>query len=95
MNAELSRMGEARIIIPTLFHEEYVDCQRQLSHQNNPDGLIRALSRMQQWSIAFDYADVNALIEAVKRTNALERSRAQFHLSMPDGSPLANEQAQA
>lgn len=24
MNAELSRTGEARIIIPTLFHEEYV-----------------------------------------------------------------------
>jgi Fic family protein len=92
MNAELSRVGEARIIIPTLFHEEYVDCQRQLSRQNNPDGLIRALSLMQQWTIAFDYADVNALIEAVKRTNALERSRVQFRLTMPDGSPLANEQ---
>jgi hypothetical protein len=35
MNAELSRSGDARIIIPTLFHEEYVDCQRQLTHQNN------------------------------------------------------------
>ena len=95
MNAELSRVGEARIIIPTLFHEEYVDCQRQLSRQNNPDGLIRALSLTQQWTVAFDYADVNTLIEAVKRTNALERSRVQFRLTMPDGSPLANEQAQA
>lgn len=88
MNAELSRVGEARIIIPTLFHEEYVDCQRQLSRQNNPAGIIRALSLMQQWTVAFDYADVNALIEAVRRTNALERSRVQFRLTMLDGSPL-------
>lgn len=93
MNAELSRVGEARIIIPTLFHEEYVDCQRQLSRQNEPSGLIRAVSLMQQWTVAFDYANVNILIEAVRRTNALERSRAQFRLAMPDGSPLANDQA--
>jgi hypothetical protein len=95
MNAELSRAGEARIIIPTLFHEEYVDCQRQLSRQNIPDGLIHALSLMQQWTVAFDYADVNALIEAVKRTNALERSRTQFRLTLPDGSPLVSKQAPA
>lgn len=91
MNAELSRAGEARIIIPTLFHEEYVDSQRQLSRQNEPAGLIRSLSLMQQWTVAFDYADVNRLIDAVRHTNALERSRAQFRLTMPDGSALANQ----
>ena len=93
MNAELSRVGETRIIIPTLFHEEYVDCQRQLSRQNHPDGFVRALSLMQRWTDSFNYADVKALIEAVKRTNALERSRVHFRLTMPDGSPLASEKA--
>lgn len=88
MNAELSRVSEARIIIPTLFHEEYVDCQRQLSRQDEPAGLIHALTLMQQWTIAFDYTNVTALIEAVKKTNALERSRVQFNLLMPDGTPL-------
>jgi hypothetical protein len=91
MNAELSRAGEARIIIPTLFHEEYVDCQRQLSRHDNPDGLIQALTLMQQWTVAFDYADVHALIDAVRRTNALERSRRQFRLTMADGSALVSE----
>lgn len=43
MNAELSRTGDARIIIPTLFHEEYVDCQRQLTRQNEPAGFIKTL----------------------------------------------------
>lgn len=86
LNAELSRAGEARIIIPTLFHEEYVDCERQLSRQNDPAGLVRALALMQGWTIAFDYSDANGLIEAVKKTHALERSRAQFKLTMPDGT---------
>jgi hypothetical protein len=88
MNAELSRAGEARIIIPTLFHEEYVDCQRQLSRQDDPTGFVRVLPLMQSWTVTFDYSDVGRLIEAVKRTNALERSRSQFRLTMPDGSPL-------
>ena len=90
MNAELSRSGEARIIIPTLFHEEYVDCQRQLSRQNEPTGIIHALALMQGWTIGFDYSDAGKLIESVKSTNALERSRQDFKLiglpgSLPPG----------
>jgi Fic/DOC family len=90
MNAELSRVDEARIIIPTLFHEEYVDCQRQLSRQDDPTVFVRVLPLMQAWTVAFDYSDVGRLIDAVKRTNALERSRNQFKLTMPDGSPLGD-----
>ena len=88
MNAELSRTSEARIVISTLLHEEYVDCQRQLSRQNVPTGLVHILALAQQWTVAFDYSDVEPLIAAVKRTNALERPRAEFTLTMPDGMPL-------
>jgi hypothetical protein len=88
MNAELSRTGDARIIIPTLFHEEYVDCQRRLTRQDEPAGFIKALVLMQRWTAAFDFSNVDALIEAIKATNALEHSRAQFKLTMPDNSPL-------
>ena len=88
MNAELSRTGEARIIIPTLFHEEYVDCQRQLSRQNNPTGHIRALTLMQAWTVAFDYSDIDQLLVSIKKTHALERSLTHFKLAMPDGKQL-------
>lgn len=88
MNAELSRVGEARIIIPTLLHEEYLDCQRQLSRQDHPVGLMHILTLAQQWTVAFDYSNVEQLIETIKRTNAMERSRAHFTLTMPDGSSL-------
>ncbi|MHB8744695.1 MAG: Fic family protein, partial [Sulfuricaulis sp.] len=85
---ELSRTGDARIIIPTLFHEEYVDCQRQLTRQNEPAGFIKALVLMQGWTTAFDFSNVDALIETIKATNALEHSRTQFKLAMPDNSLL-------
>ena len=90
MNAELSRTGESRIIIPTLFHEEYVDCQRQLSRENIPAGHIRALTLMQAWTAAFDYAEISQLVANAKKANALERSRNQFKLTMPDGSPIGD-----
>lgn len=88
MNAELSRTGEARIIIPTLFHPEYVDCQHQLSRQNDPAGHIRALTLMQAWTFAFDYSEIEQLLANIRKTNALERSLDQFKLTMPDGKPL-------
>jgi Fic/DOC family len=89
MNAELSRISEARIIIPTLFHEEYVDCQRQLTRHDDPANFIKALVLMQRWTAALDYRNDDTLIEVIKKTNALEQSRAQFKLTMPDQSPLA------
>ena len=70
MNAELSRMGKARIIIPTLLHEEYVDCQRQLSRQNHPVGLIHILRLAQQWTMAFDYSNIGQLVGSGKRFSA-------------------------
>ncbi len=88
MNAELSRMGQARIIIPTLLHEEYVDCQRQLSAHNDPTGHINTLALAQEWTCALDFSDVDRLIDTAKRTNAIERTRSRFKLTMPDGSPL-------
>lgn len=39
MNAELSVVGACRIIIPTLFREEYMDCLRVLSREGNPTPL--------------------------------------------------------
>ena len=93
MNAELSRTGESRIIIPTLFHEEYVDCQRQLSRQDDAEGHIKALTLMQAWTVALHYSDIDRLIQTVKKTNALERSRQQFKLTMPDGSPIGADKA--
>lgn len=48
---------------------------------------INALILRHGWTTVFDFSNVDALSEAIKATNALEHSRAQFKLVMPDSSP--------
>ena len=80
MNAELSRLGLCRVIIPTLFHPQYVDCQRALTRANDPEGFIKALAYAAQWCAEFDYADLPRLIADLRATHAFEESPAQFKL---------------
>lgn len=83
MNAELSRLGLCRIIIPTLFHPQYVDCQRALTRSDEPDGFIKALAFAARWCAGFDYAELARLIADLRATNAFEESPAQYKLHGP------------
>ena len=86
MNAELSRLGLHRIIIPTLYHPQYVDCARNLTRNNEAGGFVRSIAKMAYWCAQFDYADPDTLIPALKACNALEESPVQFKLHNLDGS---------
>jgi hypothetical protein len=86
MNSELTRVGLNRIIIPTLFHPQYVDCARLLTRSNEPEGFVSSLAKMANWSVQFDYSDLDGLIAALKKSNALEESPAQYKLLNVDGS---------
>ncbi len=86
MNAELSRVGLHRIIIPTLFHPQYIDCVRKLTREGEPVDFVRCLAKMARWCAQFDYANLDTLIEQLKKTNALEESPVQFLLLNLDGS---------
>lgn len=86
MNAELTRVGLNRIIVPTLFHPQYVDCARVLTRSDDPKGFIAALTKMAHWCSQFDYGNLNALIAALRQTNALEESPAQYKLLNLDGT---------
>lgn len=89
MNAELSRVGRSRVIIPTLFHPQFVDCLRALTRGNETEPLIKALSRMATWCAQFDYANLDNLLAKVAAANAFEESPAMFRLLNVDGSRAA------
>jgi len=80
MNAELSRLGLNRIIIPTLFHPQYVDCQRALTRNNEPDGFIKALAFAARWCSEFDYSDLPRLIAALRASKAFEEWPTHYKL---------------
>lgn len=83
MNAELSVAGACRIIIPTLFREEYMDCLRVLTREGNPTPFLMAMQKIHDWTAAFDYENLDAVIDRMKACNAFERSLVQFRLLMP------------
>jgi hypothetical protein len=89
MNAELSRVGQSRIIIPTLFHEQYVDAKRALSRNNDPQPLIRALSRIAQWAPLFDFNDLERVVADMKKSNAFAENPRDYRLLKPDGQVFA------
>ncbi|MDD5175162.1 MAG: Fic family protein [Sterolibacterium sp.] len=83
MNAELSVVDACRIIIPTLFREEYMDCLRVLTREGDPQPFVKAMQKIQSWTAAFDYEDLDAVIASMKACNAFERSLVQFQLLTP------------
>jgi hypothetical protein len=63
MNAELSAVNACRIIEPTLYREEYMDCLRLLTRERDPKPFIKAMTHIHQWTAGFDYEDMAGTIK--------------------------------
>jgi Fic family protein len=50
MNAELVSVGESKIIIPTVYREDYILALRKLTRQSEPDTYIRMMERAHTFS---------------------------------------------
>ena len=83
MNTELSVVNSCRIIIPTLFREEYLDCLRVLTREGNPDPFLSAMQKIHAWTAAFDYDDLDTVIAGMAACHAFEKSRTQYKLLFP------------
>lgn len=83
MNAELSVVKGCRIIVPTLFREEYLDCLRLLTREGNPKPFLDAMQHIHAWTAAFNYEDLDEVIAGMKACNAFEKSRTQYKLQFP------------
>jgi Fic family protein len=97
MNSELSAAGEVRIIVPTLYREQYLDCLRELTRAARTGPYLRAMTEIQRWTAAFTYEDLDATIDWMSRCNAFERSLVKHRLLWPEdvGGDDSPEQAQA
>ena len=72
MNSELTCTGLGRIIIPTLYHPQYVDCARALTRTNDPAGFVRSLAKMARWASQFDFWFRNSQLTHIKRLGRTE-----------------------
>jgi Fic family protein len=72
MNAELFRGGQSRIIVPTVFREDYILALRKLTRSKEPDTYIRVMEKLHKFSDNLYGADFDELNNYFFECNAYE-----------------------
>jgi Fic/DOC family len=84
MNCMLSAEKLSRIIIPTVYREDYLLPLKALSHHREAQPLVAALSRIQRWSGAFEYARPRSDVrDQLGRCNAFQENLRNYKLVFP------------
>ncbi len=72
MNAELFRAGEAKIIVPTVYREDYLFSLRKLSRQGDPVAYIKVMEKMHLFGQTLYGRTFDDLWSYLKNCNAFE-----------------------
>ncbi|MDR0413080.1 MAG: Fic family protein [Dysgonamonadaceae bacterium] len=87
-NAELFRSGLSRIIVPTVFREDYIMSLKKFTNRREPDAFIRVMDKLQHFSNNIFGESFDELNEYFKATDAYkEPSEGKLHIidrSLPD-----------
>lgn len=80
MNAELAAEGLARIIIPTVYRDDYMSAMRTITRNHDDAAYLRMLTRAQDFSRRLEFFDYDRALRQLQAANA-------FH--EPDMAKLA------
>lgn len=87
MCAQLSTAGQARIVIPIVFRNEYLTALRNLSREGRCDLFVRTLAYAWRWTAAMPWQDRAAVDGQLIATNALmdstDAEREGVRLDLP------------
>ncbi len=83
MNAELLSKQQSRIMIPTVYRDDYLQGLRNLTRQSHPDTLIAVLAFAHRWTAAIDWSDFRHAEKQLISCHAFERPRNDVKLVMP------------
>lgn len=70
MNAELVAAGDSRILIPTVFRNDYIAALKALSHNRRTSPILQVLDFAQRYTAAIDFSDVGVARGTLDRTHA-------------------------
>jgi hypothetical protein len=76
MNLFLTQPGLTRIIIPTVYHDDYISALKAMSSNAYPVPLVRMLARAARFSRWLDMSSKATAFADLKQSNALERPNA-------------------
>jgi len=72
MNAELVRLAQSKIIIPTVYRYDYVGALRRLTRQGDPSVYIRMMQRAQEFSATIFGDDMDVMEKQLESSNAFK-----------------------
>jgi hypothetical protein len=72
MNAELVKGGQTKIIIPTVYRDDYVGALRRLSRQNDTAAFIRMMHRAWEFSATIQGDDMDTMEKHLEDSNAFK-----------------------
>ncbi len=72
MNAELVKEKQTRIIIPTVYRDDYLGALRKLSRQNNPTVYVNMLQKAQKFSATIKTDDIDETEVHLEACNAFK-----------------------
>ncbi|HUF35047.1 MAG TPA: Fic family protein [Gemmatimonadales bacterium] len=84
MNAELVSGGERRILIATVYRDEYVTGLRVHTRQGHPDPLIKTLDFAQDYAARIDFRDYDRALAVLRDTGAFEEPGPEVRLRLPE-----------
>lgn len=74
MNAELVAADQSKIIIPTVFRDDYLNALRRLTRKGDPSVLVRAISRVRQFSAKITGDDFETTKKYLEQCNAFKEN---------------------
>ena len=75
MNAELTAAGFSKIIIPTVYREDYIGALKQFTNQRKPDAYIRMMLRAWQFSSNIYGEDREEMEDVLNRSDAFKEPK--------------------
>jgi hypothetical protein len=83
MNAELVNQGQTRIIVPTVFRDDYLGVLRKLTRKQEPASYLRMLQRAQEFSATIVGDDMDVIEKHLYACSAFKEPE-QGKLSIPE-----------
>lgn len=82
MNAELVKQGQSKIIIPTVYRDDYMLALRKLTRQQDPSPYVRMLLKAYVFSSTIAGDDMDAMEKHLEASNAFkEHDKAKLKIS--------------
>lgn len=81
MNAELVKHGQTKIIIPTVYRDDYMLALRLLTRQQDPSAYVKMMIRAQEFSSTITGDDMDAMEKILEASNAFrEHDQAKLKI---------------